>query len=250
MTYDRIETKYPGWENSFRYPNRRFERYIKQKRRGKAGSTSETVKIAIAVFDFLKKKYIETPRHTVPEELIRRNPTNDEIGQYIVETYGTDPEAYGWVRTMDIIEAISPPHRRLGSDSAEREYPHRHKTLVYRVLAEMTELYLIQREEASWKTVYYRLVWDASGEDLDLTKEELLKKYHDTMVATFLQADRYRAAIDIMKSYGIPHPEQQVQALIDKGDNPLHTSHKCAAEFYSDILASRRGRVLPESQKE
>jgi len=237
---------YPGWENSFTYANKRFERYIEQKRNGKAGSASETVKIAIAAFNFLKKKYIEQTFPIVPEELFV-SASKEEIEHYIIETYGDEPETYGWIQATGIVEAICPSHKRLGSDSSEQKYPHKNKTLVYRVLSEMADLYLVERQEVSWKRVYYRFVWDASGSDLDLTKEELLEKYHETTISAFLHADRYRAAIDIMKAYGIPYPEEQVKALINGEKSPLYTSHKRIAEHFSGISGSRRGRLPPEN---
>lgn len=75
---------YPGWENSFTYANKRFERYIEQKRDGKAGSASETVKVAIAVFNFLKKKFIEQTFPSVPEELLA-SALIEEIEHYIIK---------------------------------------------------------------------------------------------------------------------------------------------------------------------
>jgi hypothetical protein len=246
VTYKEIEMDYPGWENSFTYANKRFERYIERKRDGKAGSVSETVKVAIAVFNFLKKKFIEQTIPSVPEELLA-SASIEEIEHYIIKTYGNEPETYGWVRATGIVEAVCPSHRRLGSDSSEQKYPHKNKTLVYRVLSEMTDLYLVERQEESWKKVYYRLVVDASGEVLDLTKEELLERYRETMISALLQADRYRAAIDLMKTYGIPDPEQQVKELVDNGGSLLYTTHKRLAVHYSKVLNPKPRRISPQN---
>jgi hypothetical protein len=244
VTYWNIEANYPGWENSFKYPNRRFARYIEQKKRGRKGSTSETVTIAIAVFNFLKQKYIEQIFPNVPMELIERG-SKDEIHQYITDTYGNDPETFGCARTSDIVEAVLPSHPRNGADSPNaKPYSHKNKTLVHRVLAEMTDLYLIERYEASWKKTYYCVVMDASGGDFDLTKEELVEKCHEATISAFLQADRYRAAIDIMKANGIPSPEQQVEELIRSGGT-LYTSNKELSDMYKRICVSRRGRLSP-----
>lgn len=246
MTYEKIEMDYPGWENSFTYVNKRFERYIEQKRGGKAGSASETVKVAIAVFSFLKKKYIEQTFPSVPEELLA-SASIEEIEHYIIKTYGNEPETYGWVQATGIVEDVCPSHRRLGSDSSEQKYPHKNKTLVYRALSEMTDLYLIERQEQSWKKVYYRIVMDASGWVLDLTKKELLGTYREAMISAFLWADRYRAAIDLMKTYGIPDPEQQVEELVDNGGSLLYTSHKRLAPLYSKVLNPKPGRISPKN---
>lgn len=259
MTYELIEKNHPGWEESFIIPNDRFKQYIGQKQRKYAGTSSETIKIAIEIFDFLKKRYIEAPPFAPcgelgnttfkisPIEVVLARASNNNNNP-IIDTYGNDPETYGYVRPSDIVKAIMPPNPRKGSDSPNaKKYPNKNKTIIYRILSEMRELNLIKRHQINRKKVYYQIVISSSaGHDIDRTKKELLREYYRMDYLFFESHDKYQAAIEIMNRYEIPSPEKQIKELIEK-EGDRYAIHKIVRDNHQKQYKSMyKENLFPE----
>lgn len=202
MTHYRFEEDYPEWINAFVSATRTFEQYLEQRKKGEAGKPSETTKIAKKVFDFLMAA---SSREFLVRKYIKHTPTREELGiesSMDYEDHDIDREVVGWVRASDIVGAVLPPHLRNGSDSPNaRLYPHKNKTLVYRVLSEMTDRGLIERWEVSRKKTLYRVALFPVKSTSDCAN-------------CIMWATRYLAAIEIMTEHGISSPEQLVDARL------------------------------------
>lgn len=212
MTHYSFEVDYPEWIDAFISANQMFEQYIEQKKRGERGSISETTKIAKAAFYFLMAT---SSREFLVRKYIERTPSRKELGIDSEITFDIDREIVGWVRASDIIEAVLPSHPRNGADSPNaKPYPHKNKTLVYRVLSEMLDRGLIERWEVSRKKTFYRVALFPVEPTSDCAN-------------CILWAKRYRAAIDIMIEHGISSPEQQIDArLLLEWKNSMRTPKK------------------------
>jgi len=204
---------------TFVYVAQKFEQYIKKRRNGAAGAPNGTTKIAKAVFYFLISR---ATQEFMARKINNSAPSHNELRKEFglephagFENYDFDREFVGWVRATDIVDAVLPPHRRGNIDSSNAKlYPHKEKTLVYRVLSEMTELSLINRVEVSRKKTLYRVNIFPVDRKSDCAN-------------CSLWANRYLAALEILTERGIYSPEQQVDARLSlKWENSVHTPEK------------------------
>ena len=143
--------------------------------------------------EFLVRKYI---KHT---------PTREELGiesSMDYEDHDIDREVVGWVRASDIVGVVLPHTSETGATRRMLDCtPHKNKTLVYRVLSEMTDRGLIERWEVSRKKTLYRVALFPVKSTSDCAN-------------CIMWATRYLAAIEIMTEHGISSPEQLVDARL------------------------------------
>jgi len=214
VTHSTIADEHPEWIEAFVSTVQKFELYSKKRRQGAAGAANETTKIAKEVFyflmsratqEFIARKISKTmPSHNVLYRQSRTRPLS------VSDDYDFDREFVGFVRASDIVETVLPSRPRLGSDSPNaKTYPHKNKTLIYRVLSEMVEHGLLDRVGASRKKTFYRVrIFSVDRES--------------GCANCSLWVNRYYAAIEIMKENGIPSPEQQIDArLYSKCENSV-----------------------------